>query len=75
VEVRVDGRLANRVAVGPGWQRLRTPLPPGPATEPHRIDLVVSPTWVPAEVIPGNEDRRVLGVKLGEINVIVPPDR
>jgi hypothetical protein len=25
----------------------------------------VTPTWIPAEVIPGNQDRRVLGVKVG----------
>jgi O-antigen ligase len=70
VEIRIDGRLANRVAVGPEWQRLRTLLPTESSTSPRRIDLVVSPSWVPAEVFPGSQDRRVLGVKVGEINVI-----
>ncbi|MGB2717913.1 MAG: hypothetical protein WBC51_27250, partial [Vicinamibacterales bacterium] len=74
VEVSVDGRLANRIAVGPEWQRLRTLLPEEPSTGPRRIDLVVSPSWVPAEVIPGNQDRRVLGVKVGEIKVVMAPD-
>jgi O-antigen ligase len=69
VEVRVDGRLANRIAVGPQWQRLRTPLPEDPSTGPRRIDLLVSPTWV------GNEGRRVLGVKVGEPRVIMNPSQ
>jgi hypothetical protein len=74
VEVRVDGRLANRIAVGREWQRLRTLLPPSQATGSHRIDLSVFPSWVPADVIPGNQDRRVFGVKVGEIKVIGLPD-
>ena len=73
VEVRVDGQLANRVAVGPDWQRVRAFLPDTASTGPRRIDLQVSPTWVPAETIPGNEDTRVLGVKVGEINVVMTP--
>lgn len=66
VEVRLDGRLANRIVVGPDWQRLRVRLPADPSTEPRRLDLLVSPTWVPAELF-GDQDRRVLGVKVGEI--------
>jgi O-antigen ligase len=69
VEIRVDGRLANRVAVVPEWQRVRTLLPGGAVTGLRRIDLTVSPTWVPAEVIPGRRDRRVHGVKVGELTV------
>jgi hypothetical protein len=72
VEVRVDGRPANSIAIGSEWQQLRTPLPVHASTGPHRIDLMVSPSWVPAEVIPGNRDRRVLGVKVGKIDVIMP---
>jgi O-antigen ligase len=75
VEVRVDGRLANRVAVGPEWQRLRTLLSSSPSTGPRRIDLTVSPSWIPAEVMPGNQDRRVIGVKVGEISVIMTPNQ
>jgi hypothetical protein len=75
VEVRVDGRLANRIAVGPEWQRLRTLLPGDPSTRPRRIDLLVSPSWVPAEVFPRNKDRRVLGVRVGEMNVVMTPSQ
>ena len=75
VEVSVDGRLANRISVGPEWQRLRTLLPETPSTRARRIDLVVSPSWVPADVIPGNQDRRVLGVKVGTVKVVMAPDQ
>jgi O-antigen ligase len=75
VEVRVDGRLANRVEVGHEWQRLRTLLPSSSSAAFHRIDLTVSPSWVPAEAIPGSEDRRELGVRVGEIKTIVFPDQ
>ena len=70
VEVRVDGRLADRIAVGPEWRHVRTVLPPNESTRPHRIDLTISPPWVPAEVMPGNHDYRVLGVKVGVVKVV-----
>lgn len=70
VEIRVDGRTVNRVAVGAEWQRLRTRIPAASSSSPRRIDLLVSPSWVPAEAIPGSQDRRTLGVKIGELNVL-----
>jgi O-antigen ligase len=74
VEVSVDGRIANRFAVGSEWQRLSTVLPHDESTIPRRIDLVVSPSWVPAEMIAGNHDRRVLGVKVGVVKVVMASD-
>lgn len=71
VEIRVDGRLVNRVPVGPDWQRVRTPLPGGPRAQSWRLDFVVSPSLIPAEEIEGSEDRRILGVKVGELNVVM----
>ncbi len=68
VEIRLDGRVANRLAVGGERQHVRLVLPPGSGTH-RRIDLTVTPTWVPAELIPGNPDRRELGVKVGELRV------
>ena len=70
VEVRVDGQLANRFAVGREWQRLRTLVPESSSSGPRRIDLLISPTWVPAEALPRNDDRRVLGVRVGELKVV-----
>ncbi len=68
VEVQLDGRLANRLSVGPDWQWLRIMLPRVSAN-PRRIDLTVTPSWVPADVIRGNHDRREFGVRVGEISV------
>jgi hypothetical protein len=73
VEVRVDGRPANRIAVGPQWQQVRTILPAQSSSEARRIDLSISPAWVPAETIPGSQDRRVHGLEIGEIRVVMVP--
>jgi O-antigen ligase len=72
VEVRVDGRLANRLEVGSEWQPLRLTLPTTGSSTPKRIDLLVAPTWIPADVI-HNDDHRVLGVKVGGIHVVRGP--
>jgi O-antigen ligase len=72
VEVSVDGRLANRLTVGSEWQPLRLTLPPADLSTPRRIDLLVTPTWIPADVI-HNDDHRVLGVKVGGIHVVRSP--
>jgi hypothetical protein len=74
VEVRVDGTLTDRMVVGPDWQRLRTILPAEPSASPRRIDLHVSPSWVPADTFPDSQDRRALGVRVGEIKVIADAD-
>lgn len=70
VEVHVNGRLADRFEVGSDWHRARVVLPPERAQGSHRIDLFVSPTWVPAEVV-GNDDWREVGVKVGKIQVLL----
>ena len=68
VEIRLDGRVANRLAVGGDRQHVRVVLPPGSGAH-RRIDLTVTPTWVPADLIPGNQDRRERGVKVGQLRV------
>jgi O-antigen ligase len=70
VEVRVDGRLANRLSVGSEWEQLRIALTATDVSTARRIDLLVSPTWIPAEVL-RNEDHRELGVKVGAMNVLM----
>jgi O-antigen ligase len=69
VEAFVDGRLANQVSVGNQPQRLRIPLPKRTGRS-HRIDLRVSPTWIPADVEPASDDHRVLGIRIGEVAVL-----
>jgi hypothetical protein len=67
VEILIDGRRANAFAIGADWQRFRALVPDAPTTGSHRIDFLVSPCWVPAEVVRGSDDRRVLGAQIGEI--------
>jgi len=71
VEILIDGRLVDRVPVGPEWKRVRLALPAKPTTESIRLDFTVSPAWVPADEMQGSEDRRVLGVKVGEVKTIL----
>jgi hypothetical protein len=70
VKVRLNGRLINDIAVGPDWQRLGIVLLGGDPTKPHRIELDVSPTWLRSDVIAAGDDRTLVGVKVGELNLI-----
>jgi hypothetical protein len=70
VKVRLNGRVINDIVVGPDWQRLGIVLLGGDLTKPYRIELDVSPTWVHADAISAGDDRTV-GVKVGELNVIL----
>ena len=71
VEIRIEGRLVDRVPVGSEWKRVRLVLPGGPREESRRIDFTVTPPWIPAEEIDASDDRRVLGVKVGELKVVM----
>jgi hypothetical protein len=54
---------ASTVALGPSWRsRLRGA---------HRIDLHVTPVFVPADIDPSSPDRRTLGVQLK----VIQPER
>ena len=70
VKVRLNGRVINDLAVGPEWQRLGIVLLGGNGTKPHRIELDVSPTWVRADAISAADASAVVGVKVGELNVL-----
>ena len=73
VDIRFDGKLANRVQVSAEWQRIRLDLPRGRPGAPRRIDLTVTPTWTPGTDTPGPDDERERGVKVGEISTLTPP--
>jgi len=73
VDIRFDGKLANRVQVSAGWQRIRLDLPRGRPGAPRRIDLTVTPTWTPGTDTPGPDDERERGVKVGEISTLTAP--
>jgi len=70
VKVRLNSRVINDIIVGPDWQRLGIVLLNGDLTKPHRIELDVSPTWVRADAISAGNDRTVVGVKVGELNLV-----
>jgi len=70
VKVRLNDRLINDIVVGPDWQRLGIVLLGGDLTKPYRVELDVSPTWVRADAISSSDDRTVVGVKVGELNVV-----
>jgi hypothetical protein len=70
VKVRLDGRMINDIIVGPDWQRLAIVFLGGDPAKPRRIELDVSPTWVRDDAISAGDDRRVVGVKVGELNVV-----
>jgi hypothetical protein len=69
VQAFLDGRLANELLVGRDPRRLRIVLS-NHAERPRRIDLYVSPTWIPADVDASSEDHRTLGVRVGEVAVL-----
>ena len=67
VEVRVGGRLAQRVEMTDDrWLPIRLVLPRSGRIW-RTLELEASPTWVPREVLPGSTDARELGVMTGEI--------
>jgi O-antigen ligase/polysaccharide polymerase Wzy-like membrane protein len=70
VKVRLNDRLINDVVVGPDWQRLGIVLLGGDLTKPYRVELDVSPTSVRANPISPSDDRTVVGVKVGELNIV-----
>ena len=67
VDVLLDGRLATRLDLNrPDWQSLELELPP--TTGLYReLELQVSPSWFPQELLPGSTDPRELGVMVGEL--------
>jgi hypothetical protein len=72
VTVQVDGRFVRRLVLGDEmWNtaRVRVPARAWRFWRPAfcRIDLDVAPTWSPAALNSRSDDRRQLGVKIGEI--------
>lgn len=75
VEIRLDGQLANRLELTrTDWLPVRVAIPPSDGRY-RTLELIVSPTWVPAELLPGSNDPRELGVMLGPIQSHPNADR
>lgn len=70
VDIQVNGRLADRFVLAGTEQRRVRIIAPADVVDYWRIDLHTSPTWVPAEHVPGSRDDRALGVLVGELTVV-----
>jgi O-antigen ligase len=67
VDVSVDGRPREHLELKYGQGTvLRIDAPP-PARRFWRVDLTVSPTWRPRDVLPRTTDTRELGVPVGQV--------
>jgi hypothetical protein len=66
--VSLSGRALGEFVAGPAWSEhvfvLPSPLPPGPPV----LRLDVQP-WRPANVIPGSEDTRDLGIMVDRVRI------
>ena len=70
LEVRVDGQVAKKIPLGDdSWHDVTVELPSSGSQRHARIDLRVDPTWRPIDHLGESTDARVLGVKLGEVEV------
>ena len=71
VDVMTAGIRRGRTLVGDAWAIIDVPLPDGmPPSRFKRIDLKVDRTWQPAVYLAGSADLRVVGVQVGELQVM-----
>ncbi len=74
LQIFVDGTLAERVPVTSSrWQSVSVALPASRGGRAHRLDLRISPTWVPRDYAPGSQDPRVLGIQVGPLTLTTAP--
>jgi O-antigen ligase len=66
VDIFTDGRLAEHVELRYGEGRTAQVAAPPVAGPFWRVDLRISPTWVPQHVIPNSQDGRELGVPVAQ---------
>jgi hypothetical protein len=75
VTIDVNGRTARAVTLDhSGWTSVRLELPPRAPDRVWRIDLHVAPVSRPARVDPRLTDDRLLGVRVGELQLTPDPD-
>jgi O-antigen ligase len=75
VDIEVDGRAADRLVLSDvGWHVVRINAPASDGRF-WRVDLRVSPTFVPRTVLPWSSDARELGVAVGELSVVRTEER
>jgi hypothetical protein len=71
--IEVDGRVLDRITFADGeWRRSSLILRPEdarPLQRMHQVVIRVDRTWVPADLFPGAQDRRTLGLQIGDIEL------
>jgi hypothetical protein len=71
--VRVDGRVLDVINLTDGtWRHATVALRPNAdlgLAGMHHLQITSERVWVPAEVIPGSTDKRVLGLQIGDVDV------
>jgi hypothetical protein len=71
--IEADGRLVDDLRLVDGnWRVSRIALRPEAVpslSRMHRIVIAIDHAWIPASIIPGSHDDRVLGLQVGTIGV------
>ena len=74
VDVKTDAGIEQHATVDEAWTVLEIALPgvPPPARL-RRIDLKASQAWQPSRYLPGSSDTRLVGVQVGEYQLVRDP--
>jgi O-antigen ligase len=76
LEVDVNGRTVNRLDIDhTSWTTVVLSFPPRAPDRSWRIDLRVDPTDRPNRINPGTSDDRLLGIRVGEVQLTPDPDK
>jgi hypothetical protein len=71
VEITTGGKTMVNTLVGDKWMMVRLNLPsPEPPLQVSRVNFRVNHAARVAELIPGSNDQRVVGVQVGDIRII-----
>ncbi len=74
-DIHVEGEHVARLEFpGEGTRRIAFDLPPIRRYPSVSIDMTVDRTWIPADHLEGNDDRRELGVLIEDFRLGQPPE-
>jgi hypothetical protein len=71
--IEVDGRVLDRITFASGeWRQSSLTLRPADIRwwrRMHRVVIRLDRAWIPAEIIPGSQDSRTLGLQVGDVSL------